>query len=447
MKNRIALMIPATALLAATAHAAALDLREIVTSSEIFNSYGDLAHASNGYYLTADNVNSSAAQSSGAVFVYDSATGGLLHTLTHPNPQPFQNLPYVYGGAQVTNDFVVVSDILDDTYGQNAGAVLVYDATSGAYLRTLQAPDPGANTNFGRYLATYGDYALIGQRYNGIFVATDLTDAHEDRTELTALYDLRTGNIISTFEAAFGELSTLALTDKYAAITTRTLKSGEVAATMEVAIYDVANGSLLDVVTSPIDPYVYPLHVDIDGDYLVVGESGLTIGGEPNAGAISVFDIPSGDLLYHIDNPQPGYAEDFGHAVDADGGLLLVSAPKDDFITGLNSNEGSLYLYELATGVMLDHFIDEFGFRGNLGRELALDTASGIAVAGSRGRGLYVFDVNAPQVGDPDADVVSGVPLPGVLPLLMGGWLVLTLSISKRNRSNRSASVPGLMTI
>lgn len=430
MKNRIALMMPATALFAATAHPAVLDLREVATSSEIYNNYGYLAHASDGYYLTADNIHSSAARNAGAVFVYDSATGGLLHTLTHPNPQPDQNLPSVYGGAQLTNNFVVVSDIVDDTLGQNAGAVLVYDAASGTYLRTLQAPDPGANTNFGWYLATHGDYALVGQRYNGVFVATDLTDAHEDRTKLTALYDLRTGNMVASFEAVQGgDLSALALTDKYAAITTRTVKSGDVTATPEVAVYDVASGSLLNVFTFPLDSSTH-LRVDVDGDYLVIGGPASTVAGEPSAGAVSVFDIPSGNLLYRIDNPEPGLVEDFGYDVDADGSVLLVSAPKDDLTTGLNSNEGSLYLYELATGVMLDHFIDEFGFMGNIGRELALDTAAGIAVAGSLGRGLYVFDVNVPVVEEPDTDAVSDVPLPGVLPLLVGGWLML-LSMSR----------------
>jgi hypothetical protein len=95
----------------------------------------------------------------GSAFRFSLATGALLTTSTSPTPSQFDSF-----GASVfvLGSYLVVRASGDDTAATDAGAVHIFDKTSGSFIRTILAPAPGASDNFAGVFATLGSNLLIG---------------------------------------------------------------------------------------------------------------------------------------------------------------------------------------------------------------------------------------------------------------------------------------------
>ncbi len=93
--------------------------------------------------------------STGAAYVYDGATGDLVHTLSSPAPQLDGRFGRtVAGGLDVTgdgiSDWAVAATFNDENGGMlRDGRVYLYDGATGALARTLASPMPGASGAFG----------------------------------------------------------------------------------------------------------------------------------------------------------------------------------------------------------------------------------------------------------------------------------------------------------
>ena len=106
---------------------------------------------------------SSVVSGGGAVYLFDASTGALIRTFTAPVPQAGDRFGAAVGAFG--------SNVLVGTPGDDggislsdAGAVYLFDAGSGALLRTF--PNPGADTfrtHFGSVFAMLGGNLLIGQ--------------------------------------------------------------------------------------------------------------------------------------------------------------------------------------------------------------------------------------------------------------------------------------------
>jgi hypothetical protein len=91
--------------------------------------------------------------------------------------------------------------------------------------------------------------------------------------------------------------------------------------------------------------------VALDGDTLVVGASGDTIGANQQQGSVYVF-TRSGAIwtLQQKLTPSDGATEDaFGAAVALSGATLVVGAHRDDI--GVNANQGSVYVFTRSGAV------------------------------------------------------------------------------------------------
>ncbi len=99
------------------------------------------------------------ATDAGAVYIFDATTGSLLWTLSKPTP-----VAYDYFGISVgiSGNTVVVGVDQDDTGATDAGAAYVFDATTGSLLRTLSKPTPVAYDYFGASVAVSGDMVVVG---------------------------------------------------------------------------------------------------------------------------------------------------------------------------------------------------------------------------------------------------------------------------------------------
>ena len=96
-------------------------------------------------------------------YLFDAATGGLLHTFTCPTPQAYSRFGYsvlsVGGKIAISQTNYSVGTATAD---QRHGAVHIYDAETYQYLYTLYDPTPIVTGQFGYSLAAFGDDLLVG---------------------------------------------------------------------------------------------------------------------------------------------------------------------------------------------------------------------------------------------------------------------------------------------
>src|SRR5262249_32497441 len=123
----------------------------------------------------------------GAAYLFDANTGALLHTFMNPTPAAFDNFSQ---SVAVAGNLVVVGAPQDDTGARDAGAAYLFDANSGALLRTLNNPTPEAGDSFGPSVAVSGNVVVVG--------------AERDNTGATSagaayLFDPNTGTLLRTF--------------------------------------------------------------------------------------------------------------------------------------------------------------------------------------------------------------------------------------------------------
>ena len=75
----------------------------------------------------------------GRAYVFDATTGALLRTLNNPTPAN----THVFGvSVAISGNTIVVGANRDRARGARMGSAYVFDATSGALLRTLNNPTP-----------------------------------------------------------------------------------------------------------------------------------------------------------------------------------------------------------------------------------------------------------------------------------------------------------------
>ncbi len=94
----------------------------------------------------------------GQVFLFDSNSGKLQHTLVSPDPQTHE-----YFGWALASDaeWLVVGALGRGDMQPEAGVVYLYTKT-GEFLRTLEAPEPGKGDHFGEAVALLPDHVIVG---------------------------------------------------------------------------------------------------------------------------------------------------------------------------------------------------------------------------------------------------------------------------------------------
>jgi hypothetical protein len=99
----------------------------------------------------------------GAAYLYDLATGNLLHTLLIPNQ--VGDSEFLGEGVALSEDWALVGAAFRNkgapTSQQDLGAAFIYDVNTGVLLQELTDPDPRSNDRFGMALALDGHTALI----------------------------------------------------------------------------------------------------------------------------------------------------------------------------------------------------------------------------------------------------------------------------------------------
>lgn len=154
-----------------------------------------------------------------AVFIAAAAPSGAQTVLSPPTP-PASQTPK-FGTTVVTGErFVLIADTGDDQRGENAGAVYVHNAVTGAFVRKLTAADGAAGDNFGSSVALSNDIALIGANLDddlgtdsGSAYVFNLSNANTPPTKLNA-QDAAAGDKFGSEVALQGDAAWISATGK-----------------------------------------------------------------------------------------------------------------------------------------------------------------------------------------------------------------------------------------
>ena len=354
-RNWLALAV-AGALVHGAASAAPLDLQQsfLNPSPNANDLFGQSVSLSGGIALVGASLDGTTGSGSGQAYVFDAATGALLRTLPNPGPLPLANdnfgLSVSLSGTQA-----LIGAQNDDTSGTNAGSAYLFDITTGALSRTFPNPGPAPITtdSFGHAVAVSGNQALI---------SAIADDTGASNSGAAYLFDTTTGAVLRTF-------------------TNPTPASGD---NFGFAVALSGNRALVSTINDDIAAL--------------------------NAGAAYLFDTMTGALLHTFLNPTPelnnafGNNDNFGFTVALSATRALIGASQDDNAAGFN--EGAAYLYDLATGILLQtlRIPTPVGDSEFLGQSVALSDDFALVGAGFRNRGVptaqqdlgaaFLFDAN-----------------------------------------------------
>jgi outer membrane protein assembly factor BamB len=226
--------------------------------------------------------------------VNDVATGAPVRVLMPPSESPDFGVAGAADGATVVIGAV---GALGCFLFEGSGAAHVFDGPTGAFLRTLADPRPGAGSCFGSQVAVAGANVAVAA-------------PHDD---------------------ALGAYSGA------------------------VYLFDAAKGTLLRTIANP-NPSItaFGTAMATAGTNVVVGAS-ASFSISPAGGAAYLIDGATGNVLRTFTNPTPASGDGFGSAVAAIGNTVLVGAPGDG---AAGSKAGAAYLFDAGTGALLRTFLN-----------------------------------------------------------------------------------------
>lgn len=278
----------------------------------------------------------------GEAYVYDTTTGNLITTLINPSASNSDQFGWA---TDISGDKVVVGARLDDATGANAGAAYVFDAVTGSLLNTLINPLTSSSDHFGF------DVAIDG---NLIAVSSRLENTGASNAGAVYVYDATTGGLVSSIFNPTPQSNdhfgwSVDIDNGNVLVGSALDSAGGVSNTGQAFLFDALSGNLLQTFDNP-DPIAddnFGRSVDLSGGLAVIGARGQNVAGQNDAGAGYVFDVLTGDMLQTLNNPTPNTSDwfaggDAGGAIAIDGGTIIAGAFLDDIVT---SNNGIAYIY------------------------------------------------------------------------------------------------------
>ena len=382
---------------------------------------------------------------SGKAYIFDTATGNLLHTLDNPNAYGTSYSDIFGQSVAISESYAIVTAYNeDDAGGTDSGKAYIFDTSTGNLLHTLDNPNAygtSAVDYFGQSVAISESYAIVGASYEnttGGFAGISSGKAY--------IFDTSTGNLLHTLDnpnaydtSAYDRFGySVAITESYAIVGAYREDDAGGTDSGKAYIYDLSTltpGTVTSATFVLDNPNAgtndwFGSSVSISESYAIVGAYRVD-DSNTDSGKAYIYDNSTGNLLHTLDNPNTydtSAGDNFGISVSISELYAIIGAYSEDDAGGTDS--GKAYIYDTATGNLL-HTLDNpnaydtssgdrFGYSVAISESYVIVGAYNEDDAGGTDSGkAYMFNFNFPWIGiaaENIANATTGIiDLPGAI--------------------------------
>lgn len=383
--------------------------------------FGFAASITTDYLIVGAPRNDDTAIDSGSAYVFRRSGTAWLEKTKLLSPDPALN-DFFGAAVAIDGDYAVVSAVLDDEAGSNAGALYVFHRSGNSWLfeDKITAPDAAEDDELGTSLAIHGNYIIAGARNDDAgtssgcaYVFLRSGTVWNMQQKLTAT-DAAAGDEFGNSVAINGEyviigspFDNTTLTDTGSAYVFK--RTGTTWAQQQrLVAADGASGN------------EFGRSVSIDGEYVVVGAPKADFTEFNNGGAAYVFKraTTTWSQQAKLTVSDPNDEDLFGVSVAISGGFVTGGSIQDD---DAGTSSGSAYLFRRNGTTWLedakmtaadDDPGDQFGFAVAMKGSYVLIGAPYNDDFGASTGSAYVMgvanDCNGNGEADP-CDIVAGV--------------------------------------
>ena len=334
------------------------------------DSFGDSVAISGNYAIVgAPYEDDLDGNNSGKAYIYNVTTGALVHTLNNPNAYSTSADDYFGYSVAISGNYAIVGAMgEDDAGGSASGKAYIYNVATGQLVHTLNNPNAYSTSiadTFSTSVAISGNYAIVG--------AYQEDDAGGTQSGKAYIFNVTTGKLVHTFnnpnaystsaDDYFGY--SVGISGNYAIV--GALFEADAGGTFsgKAYIFNVTTGQLVWTLNNP-NAYgapggdVFGSSVAISGNYAIVGTGYSFFGfSEDDAGGASsgkayIFNVTTGQLVWTLNNPNAygtSAIDLFGLSVAISGNYAIVGTPYEDDVGG--SASGKAYIYNVTTGQLV----------------------------------------------------------------------------------------------
>ena len=275
------------------------------------------------------------ANNAGAVYLFDDTTGSLQGAI--PNPQAGSGDQFGYAISSFGDSGFVFGANQADVAATNAGAAYVYDSSTDTVPITLTAQNSESGDNFGYSVLSYDSIIIVG--------APDTANGGT-----VTVFDGMTGTRLHTIPNPTGKSG-----DDFGRTITVNDNSLIIGAPFDDTISNSAGTVYLFEKTLPYSQTAQITHnnhapfsyfgrsLAATGDVVAVGATGAINSGK-TSGSVFVFSS-DGSHVIDIPNPAPRDGERFGESVNlsADGKFLIIGNTRANHVNATNAGNVSVY--------------------------------------------------------------------------------------------------------
>jgi hypothetical protein len=310
----------------------------------------------------------------GAVWVFDITTGSPLHILDPPGLVPGDGLPE---GLAMSGEIAVLTS---DSKFDDRGEAYVFNAITGEFRGSLIGLDSQVGDEFGQSAAMDS---------NLILVSGENADGGQGAGYLFDVATLQQVGKLSVGDPNISEVGdTVAISGNHALM----------GANDAVHVFDVPTRQFRETLSVP------------DGGgfgsaLMVSGKWGLAGAPELNEarGAAYLLDLDAASIVRDFEAADGQAGDEFGDAVAIDGSVVLVTA------IATNESAGAVYVFDAVTGMQIARWVspneiadEEFGSSMAIANGRALIGAQG-GITNGQGSGVaYVINVDFAELADVD---------------------------------------------
>lgn len=416
----------------------------------VYDDFGISVAVDGSRVVVGANKDSTNADGSGCVYVYDLSNGTPVPLATLKNPNP--TAKSLFGSSiAISGRWLVVGDPLSLSAPLSApGVAYVYDLrsdTPSEPVATLNSPSPESSYHFATSVAISGTRVVVGAPYSD--------DNSVSRAGISYVYDLSSGTPNPMVPVAILHNPSPQPDDLFGNSVAISGTRAVVATRLGVYVYDLNNGTPTVPTATLTIPGLSFSRVAISDMRVVVGASSDSTGAR-GAGSAYVFDLNSGTPTVPalmLNNPSPGEFDSFGYAVAISGTRVVVGTPGDSPDV-YSHNQGSAYVYGLSggSGTMLMYPGPVSGGWNRFGHSVAISGSIAV-ISALDDNSVYIYGPDSIVTRSPvltapadGAHTLSPVmvsfslpenALPGSVKLSFGGT-ILTLAATQEGAGSHS---------